>query len=164
MIVVRASAQPSVPLASGKLLGASVNARTAVTVPKPVGPRYRVRVEGDTSVAADKAPAPLKLVAEISGHPDQAEIFSGIKGLVPPIGPQECRCPQHDKPRNTSPTVSTSYPSVLNCSLKECPPTGRSGNANHADHLPTLRAELIRVIDNILLARRADQHVFPLLT
>src|SRR5882762_539500 len=84
MIVVRASAQPSVPLASGKLLGASVNARTAVTVPKPVGPRYRVRVEGDTSVAADKAPAPLKLVAEISGHPDQAEIFSGIKGLVPP--------------------------------------------------------------------------------
>jgi hypothetical protein len=65
---VRASTQQSVPLASGKLLTASVvNARTIFTVPKSAGGTYRLRVERDATVAADVAPASLRLVAEIPG-------------------------------------------------------------------------------------------------
>jgi hypothetical protein len=65
---VSASAQRSVSLASGKLLTASVDkARTLFTVPKPPGRTYRLHVERDATVAADMAPASLKLVAEIPG-------------------------------------------------------------------------------------------------
>jgi hypothetical protein len=53
--------------------------------------------------------------------------------------------------------------SVLRSSLKERLPSWRSGNANHADHFPILRAELVRLIDNILLVSRGDNFVLPLL-
>jgi hypothetical protein len=66
--IIGASAQQSVPLVSRKLLTASVfNARTVFTVPRRAGRASLLRVERDATVAPDKAPSSLKLVAEIPG-------------------------------------------------------------------------------------------------
>jgi hypothetical protein len=60
---------------------------------------------------------------------------------------------------NHAPPLPTS---VFHRSLKERPPSRRYGNANHADHFPILRAELVGLVDDILLTGRGDRFVFPL--